>query len=105
MAHSSWALHLIIYSSNNVHWILTAVYNAQSYNLQQKLWKELTQIIRINQPWIILGDFNAITSPEEHQGSNYLYYARKAASFSNFIFGNSLIDANFSVAIFSWCNG
>lgn len=81
------------------------VYNPHHIQLQQKLWKKLTQVTKLNNPWILLGDFNAITSPIEHKGSSFTYYAIKALSFSNFISGNSLIDVSYSGASFSWSNG
>lgn len=105
LIHSRRALHLIISSSSNVHWLLTVVYNAQRLSLQRDLWRELAQFARIDCPWIIFGDFNSITSSTEHLGGNFNYYARKAYLFSNFISGNSLVDVNYVGSNFSWCNG
>lgn len=51
---------------------------------------------------MIIGDFNSITSLDEHKGSNFQYYAKKAALFNDFISVNSLIDAGFSGSNFSW---
>lgn len=81
------------------------VYNAELPILEKKLWKELSLIPKLNLPWIVLGDFNAIMSTAEHKESNFRYYARKAYLFSKFIFDNVLIDVSYLGASFSWCNG
>lgn len=62
-------------------------------------------ISKLDLPWIVLGDFNAISSPSEHKRSNFNYYARKVFSFSKFISNNALLDVSFLGASFSWCNG
>ena len=59
----------------------------------------------LNLPWVLLGDFNAITSTSEHIGGPYYYYARKAKLFMDFISNNSLLDVGVSGPDFSWCNG
>lgn len=50
LIQSRRALHLIISSSSNVHWLLTVVYNTQRLSLQRDLWRELAQFARINCP-------------------------------------------------------
>lgn len=71
VAHSRRVLHLIFSSSANHPWIISLVYNAIHIKLQKKLWKELLLIPKLNLPWIMLGDFNAITSSSDHKGSNF----------------------------------
>lgn len=56
-------------------------------------------------PWVIVGDFNAITFTDKHKGTTFHYYGRKAFLFNNFISNNSLIDVGFSSSMYSWCNG
>lgn len=56
-------------------------------------------------PWVIVGDFNAITFTDKHKGCTFHYYGRKAFLFNNFISNNSLIDVGFSSSMYSWCNG
>lgn len=100
VVHSRRALHLIFSSSADHPWIISVVYNAHHIKLQKKLWKELTSITKLRLPWIVLGDFNAITSSSEHKDSNFYYYARKAFFFSKFISTNALVDASYSGASF-----
>lgn len=95
VAYSHRALHLIFSSSADHPWIISVVYNAQHLSFQQKLWKELSLVQRLDLPWIVLGDFNAITSQSEHKGSNFSYYARKAYFFSKFISDNALLDVSY----------
>lgn len=56
-------------------------------------------------PWVIVGDFNAITFTDKHKGTTFHYYGRKAFLFNNFISNNSLIDVGFTSSMYSWCNG
>lgn len=44
-----------------------------------------------------MGDFNAITSIDDHKGGSFYYYAKKASLFNNFISDNALIDMGFLV--------
>lgn len=81
VAHSRRALHLIFSSSADHQWIISMVYNSQQPKLQRNLWKELSMIPKLNLPWIVLGDFNVITSSAYHKGSSFHYYARKAYFF------------------------
>lgn len=105
VAHSRRALHLILSLPCGNHCFISVIYNAQNITLQNSLWKELSQVANLNVPWVMLGDFNGITSIDKHHGSSYNYYAHKANLFSNFIAGNSLNEVAHSGADFSWCNG
>lgn len=52
-----------------------------------------------------MGDFNSITTPNEHKGGHFHYYASKPCLFSDFIAKNALMDLDFVGHWFSWCNG
>ena len=81
------------------------VYNDQRIGVQKQLWKELFGMSNLNLPWVLLGDFNSITTASKHKGGPYYYYARKAKLFMDFISNNSLLDVGISDPNFSWCNG
>lgn len=58
------ALHLVI-STCDHSWILTTVYNSQFLSEHKSLWNSLEKINALDSPWLITGDFNAVTGPEE----------------------------------------
>ncbi|XP_039138822.1 uncharacterized protein LOC120276159 [Dioscorea cayenensis subsp. rotundata] len=98
------ALHLVI--SNNVYsnCLISVIYNASNSQSQRNLWYELSKLSAFNIPWFLIGDFNAITSSEEHRGGSFAYYSRKALNFLNFIEANNLLDLQFSGPKYTWCN-
>lgn len=57
----------------------------------------------LNLPWIIMGDFNAVVSQDEHRGGSHYYYSIKAFVF-RFISTNNLLDVNYVGSLYTWCN-
>lgn len=58
----------------------------------------------VNLPWVVIGDFNAIITLDEHKDGLHYNYSRKACLFSNFITSNALLDMGFVGSKFTWCN-
>lgn len=52
--------------------IVSVFYNSTHFHSQCSLWHELSRISSINIPWLIIGDFNAITTRDEHKGGYFL---------------------------------
>lgn len=98
------ALHLVISPGFSSNWVISVIYNASHFQSQCSLWHELSKIFAINLPWLIVGDFNTITSREKHKCGLYAYYSCKAHYFLNFIEDNNLLDLQFSGPRFTWCN-
>lgn len=98
---SKFVLHLVISQITRTTWILTIVYNGHHLAIQKLLWVELFGMSQINLPWLVIGDFNAISSFVEHKGGAFHYHANKARLFSNFMADNSLLDIGFIGSIFS----
>ncbi|CAN1161425.1 hypothetical protein LINPERHAP2_LOCUS23905 [Linum perenne] len=68
-------------------------------------WEVVSNLSRDNnEPWLIVGDLNAISYAFEKQGGNGISYASTNA-FRNFISNNSLIDLGFQGDPFTWSNG
>lgn len=104
VASSRLVLHLVITTYDKT-WILSTVYNSQILSDQKLLWRSLQGFSSLPIPWLLSGDFNAISSREEHRGGNFSHYASKSSFFSDFIFSNNLFDLGFSGSRFTWCNG
>lgn len=77
IAVSRWALHLMI-SSNDFTWILSTIYNSQVLSDHKKLWHFLSKMSNLDYPWLLNGDFNAITAPDEHRDGEFVNYFLKA---------------------------
>lgn len=101
---SRYALHLVITNDRSNSWIISAVYNSNSIHRQRFLWNELSGLAYLNLPWLIMGDFNAMVSQDEHRGGSNYYYSRKASVFSEFIAANNLLYVNYVGSPFTWCN-
>lgn len=74
-------LHLVVMPNSRETCLLSIVYNGQRLELQKILWKELSGISNLNLPWILLGDFNEIISPDEHKGGIFIIILAKPICF------------------------
>ncbi|GAA0166643.1 hypothetical protein LIER_40229 [Lithospermum erythrorhizon] len=63
---------------------MTVVYAASKAPMRRVLWKDLTALFLLYKPWVLLGDFNAITSRAEHKGAAF-FYPGSSADFNAFI--------------------
>ncbi|GAA0163765.1 hypothetical protein LIER_39655 [Lithospermum erythrorhizon] len=73
---------------------MTVVYAASKATLRRGLWKDLTTLSLLYKPWVLLGDFNAITSRAEHKGAAF-FDPGSSADFNAFIATCELSDAGF----------
>lgn len=101
---SRYALHLVITTNQSTNLIASVIYNSNSIHNQRLLWMELSGMSSLNFPWIIMGDFNAMVSQDEHRGGSHYNYNRKALLFTDFITSNNLLDVNFVGSPYTWCN-
>lgn len=104
IAISRRALHLIISPDQTHNWLVSVIYNGTRLSSQISLWSELSKLSSFNFPWLIIGDFDSITSPHEHKGGSYRHYSRKAGLFLSFIDNNDLLNLHFTGPNFTWCN-
>ncbi|KAJ0987975.1 hypothetical protein J5N97_006331 [Dioscorea zingiberensis] len=104
IAQSRYALHLILSTDKPRHWVLSVIYNSQNVQYQKVLWRDLSHMSSLSLPWVLVGDFNAILSIEEHRGGRFDRYAVKSKLFSEFMSVNHLLDLGFYGTAFTWCN-
>ncbi|KAJ0976534.1 hypothetical protein J5N97_012008 [Dioscorea zingiberensis] len=104
IASSRFSLHLVLSTDKPKHWVVTVIYNAQSLIMQNRVWKELSLMASLDLPWILVGDFNAILSNEEHRGGGFDHYLAKSKAFNDFINDNELHDLGFHGSPFTWTN-
>lgn len=98
------ALHLIISPNPDSSYMISIIYNSHRLCAQLSLWQELNRISVINLPWLIIGDFNCITSRDEQRGGMFAYYSHKAYFFHDIINSNNLFDLHVSGLKFTWYN-
>lgn len=60
-------VHGIIKDTNyNHNWLVTFLYGYPHHHLQKELWKRIVNIPdKTSKPWVILGNFNKLSCPDE----------------------------------------
>ena len=82
--------------------IITFVYGANSVDQRRMLWSELLTLKRtINEPWMILGDFNECRSLEDKSGGNEIF-SKGMEEFNDFCFQAELEEIRSSGVHLTW---
>ncbi|XP_019162021.1 PREDICTED: uncharacterized protein LOC109158590 [Ipomoea nil] len=83
-------------------WHMAIVYGSPVHYLRKRLWSELQAAKRaISGPWLVAGDFNAVTKQEETL--NYTDYStQRNADFVDWIHSEGLIDMGFCGPRLTW---
>ncbi|KAH0766277.1 hypothetical protein KY285_002148 [Solanum tuberosum] len=72
---------------------------------RQDLWDDIKNFATVNSsPWMVIGDFNSIITPEEKKGGN-AHNISKSMPFINCILDSGLLDMGFTGSPYTWCNG
>ncbi|KAL4311843.1 hypothetical protein GQ457_01G028380 [Hibiscus cannabinus] len=84
---------------------ITCVYASPCSTKRSRLWCQLKALEpKGNRPWILGGDFNAISSPEERNGGSQSRCGVSSA-FRDFMFNTGLVDLGFGGPQFTWQRG
>ncbi|XP_019186483.1 PREDICTED: uncharacterized protein LOC109181186 [Ipomoea nil] len=90
---------------HSIPWSFAAVYGSPSLTLRRKLFTDLTrQSMGIHEPWLVAGDFNSVTSPDEVSNPDN-WHSSRCADFTDWIFQEGLIDLGFLGTKFTWMRG
>ncbi|GLT67469.1 hypothetical protein SLA2020_397770 [Shorea laevis] len=88
----------------NFNWYLSAVYARPQFEIRCKLWDNLREFSQIiNGPWLVIGDFNDITTQSEKFGGNPCPSYRIQTYTDCMSFCN-LLDLGFNGPKFTWVN-
>lgn len=94
-------IHFKVQVNYNI-FILTALYASPSYYIRKQLWDKLSiSSSFINLPWLLIGDFNDISSPRKNlevSPPNRM----KMRTFNSFLNKAKLIDQGFIGLKFTW---
>ncbi|CAL1356334.1 unnamed protein product [Linum trigynum] len=81
---------------------LSAVYGSPAMATRRSLWEDIRRLnMQIDTPWILLGDFNALLSPEDKHGGAK-FNASSSREFRRCVEDCALIDAPFTGPRFTW---
>ncbi|XP_057444827.1 uncharacterized protein LOC130737074 [Lotus japonicus] len=98
-------LHLSIQRKNESVWFITAVYGKPHYMGRRELWSQILAIHdNMNDPWCLLGDFNATLHDHERVGSTNTS-PRGSLEFRETVNQCGLIDAGYVGNPFTWKKG
>ncbi|XP_062110517.1 uncharacterized protein LOC133821977 [Humulus lupulus] len=99
---SQW-MHFAVSAKNGVQLAITVVYAFNDKSGRKRLWEDLENMAHsITDPWIVMGDFNAILSPEDR----FPYHGNgsELIPFQHCVEYCRLIDMKFSGTFFTWNN-
>ncbi|KAF9598151.1 hypothetical protein IFM89_025591 [Coptis chinensis] len=103
----SWFIHCkISVKVNGVHegFFLSCVYGNSKSCIRRLQWPVLTMFKPPNnESWLLMGDFNEITCPEEKCGGKLFNYP-KARNFLDMMDNCELFDLGFVGSIYTWTN-
>ncbi|CAL1384036.1 unnamed protein product [Linum trigynum] len=92
--------------SNHPDWFLTSVYASPNYKFHSLLWQQLIQFSKNGDlPWLVTGDFNAISSPDDKSRASSVGDLRRCQRFTGWINEALLTDMGFSGPRFTWFRG
>ncbi|XP_035540358.1 uncharacterized protein LOC118344262 [Juglans regia] len=83
---------------------VTFVYAKCSYVERRELWHDLEEWTVLDQPWLVLGDFNVIRRDSERVGGNPRPFI-SMLEFNDCIDRCGLLEVSSSGQRMSWCNG
>ncbi|PNX77058.1 hypothetical protein L195_g033019, partial [Trifolium pratense] len=83
-------------------WLLTVVYASPREQERGETWNKLRQLAaNINEPWLMVGDFNEIASPEEKKGGAQVDI-KKCQQFNSWINECNLLEVTTAGTKFTW---
>ena len=89
--------------STNTHFYITFVYGLNHHQQRQELWDDLHSYIQPNNPWCVIGDFNAILYKEDRIGGDDVMMAN-IREMREFMDSSELEELRSIGAYYSWSN-
>ena len=105
LTHNDHSLHALVkVNLPPLTLLFTVVYASPNFAKRKIFWNYLENLVAtINLPWVLLGDFNDMTSKDEKMGGLPLNKTRIAA-FKNCMDKCGLMDLGFQGPRFTWTN-
>ncbi|XP_020266638.1 uncharacterized protein LOC109842142 [Asparagus officinalis] len=103
-ATDQFITHKLESKDGKLSFLLTAVYALNQTEGRKTLWEDLLNFKRnVNYPWLVGGDFNAITKSDEKIGGAQITDTG-ADDFQSFITSSQLMHIKTTGCFFTWCN-
>lgn len=62
-------MHVRVTNNESNTWLLSMIYASPRENERDDTWRKILNLnTSINESWLLVGDFNAIASPDEQKG-------------------------------------
>jgi endonuclease/exonuclease/phosphatase family metal-dependent hydrolase len=95
-------LHVQVSEQSMDPWLLTVVYASPRDHERNETWQRLHQMATsIQEPWIMMGDFNEIANPDEKKGGAPVDI-KKCQNFNDWINDCRLMNVNTTGTKFTW---
>lgn len=97
-------------ADNSSTGLLTVIYASPNWVHRRRLWDSLfhfhmdRDLDHNSTPWILMGDFNCITDPQDKRGGSPFSYTPAVRDFQSFINNTNLTDLGFIGQPYTWCN-
>lgn len=90
---------------NSIRINIVVVYASPDAYIRKKLWTDLNKDNHsINNCWMVVGDFNSVTSAEEVSAPES-FNQRRSSNFNDWIFREELVDIGYTGPSFTWMRG
>ncbi|CAJ2669285.1 unnamed protein product [Trifolium pratense] len=95
-------LHVQVKEKDVDPWLLTVVYASPRENERSETWHHIRQLAsNITEPWLVMGDFNEIASPDEKKGGVQADIG-KCLQFNRWINECNLMEVTTAGTKFTW---
>lgn len=99
--NSNQFVHMKVTWKGSISWLITVVYASTRYVRRQELWENLVDLdIPADDPWVVLGDFNAILAKHERRGGSSNFSVRGMNGFREMVQSCNLLDVGFQGNLF-----
>ena len=101
---SNQQVAIVISENRGPTWLLSRVYASNNQRERRVVWQEVSAMIDLGIPSVVVGDFNCILEEEDKRGGRPFVEDRATRELANFIQDCGLVDLGFVGPRFTWCN-
>ncbi|XP_057730222.1 uncharacterized protein LOC130945532 [Arachis stenosperma] len=104
--HSSQMVHIELKQGQSPPWLLSVIYGSPQRASRRALWNKIRDLSsNINQPWCLIGDFDAILNDFKRKGSARSNPRGACSEFQTCISDCALFDLGYCGWTFTWKRG
>ena len=106
VSHMDQVIHCeVVHNDSRIRAIISFIYGANDDYERRRLWGDLRfhSSSFSSLPWLLVGDFNALRSIQEHQGHD-IRWNQSIQDFNDLVNDAELLELRFSGILFTWSN-